>query len=697
MAKKRIYACWALLFVLLFLSGIIQAVGVAQARYQNTATASATIRSSEIAISSNCLVTERDVPRRVLLGQLDLDGSVSLPFWILSTGADATGKLNWGVENPDHAEYIDISVFAGFETLEPNAELNLLEDIQMDLLLCLEPTEKAQKTAHDRLQIKIHVTWGDAMWGTFLVELPEVKEQADSDLPDESAAGPSAEATEETTTGLFADATPDPTTAPTEEETTTAPTEEETTTAPTEEETTTAPIEEETTTAPTEEETTTAPTEEETTTAPTEEETTTAPIEEETTTAPIEEETTTAPIEEETTTAPTEEETTTAPTEEETTTAPTEEETTTAPTEEETTTAPTEEETTTAPSEEETTTEPSEEATTTESSEEATTTEPATDPTMEPSEDPTMEGPADSTTGPFVEATPDPTTDSSTTEPSANTTPDDDGTAAVEPQIRTLSAFYPGEQFPVLVELPKHISAIRLGVLTGKAGASSFEPFPDYTMFSLDGGASYYMLYGGYIPEFGLNQVTTVPFLVDFSYAQVGCGYVDSEGNAKFAIAMETYVDGALVNTYSQMMEIDAEHTNQMTFALRNQQNANEKLAGPILTFENTLEYAFPLGWRNANLEYSVEHLTMTEERLLQYVPVTLSKDGLDAVYLNTEEAHKLTLQLGEAFAEPGTYRVSMTWTYDNICFMEKQTTFFVNSSALMDGVMGSQEVPNDQ
>ena len=119
--------------------------------------------------------------------------------------------------------------------------------------------------------------------------------------------------------------------------------------------------------------------------------------------------------------------------------------------------------------------------------------------------------------------------------------------------------------------------------------------------------------------------------------------------------------------------------------------------SGPILNFANTLEFAFPQEWKEAELTYSVEYLTLTEEQTLQYVPVELSEDGLQAIYDKEENNHRLILNLGQKFAQPGTYRLHVTWSYEGLCYDTMQTNFFVNCSGRVAPEVNGSEVSNDE
>ena len=547
MAKNRIKSYWLLLLVLLFTAGIVSSVGVAQARYINTVTTPAVVKSPVIGITSNCLVKATDAPRTVLLGQLEPEQPILVPFWMLSSNIDAKAEVNWGVTNADYAKYLSINVFAGHEQLKAEQELELLEDIRLDMFLRVEMTEAAYTKPHEALKINVHVTYGDEMWGTFQVMLPEV-EAPETEPPVEEPM--------------------EPTTIPTEESTTT----------------------------------------------PTEE----------------------------TTTTPTEE-TTTTPTEE-TTTTPTEE----------TTTTPTE--------------------------------EPATVPTEEPSTEPTVDL-------------------------------DNVPVQLDRIQLKTLPSFNPAaEQLPVMMQLPEAVTSVRLGLQMNYGDLQTFEPLPDYTMFSLDGGANYYMIFGDYVPEFALKNVTDVPLLLNFTYAKLD-GMLNTvvpeveegeepEPYEELTLAMEAYTGnrmrkrctvGTIPNMQQAGQAVVRPQNPQTTQAVTDpQEELVEQWPSLILTPDDKLEFYFPADWKDAKLNCSVSFLTLTEEQKLEYVKVELSDNGLSAKHYLDENTNKLVLRLGQSIVQAGTYRINITWSYENVCFYNVHTTFFVKNLAHAANAPGSQEVPND-
>ena len=277
----------------------------------------------------------------------------------------------------------------------------------------------------------------------------------------------------------------------------------------------------------------------------------------------------------------------------------------------------------------------------------------------------------------------DPANPEDPVEPEESTEPEENPYAEEEEciELKTLATFNANEQLPVVLELADHITSVRFGVQYGEEEDAILGALPNYTMFSVDGGNSYYMVYGDYVPEFVLQDLITVPILMDFRYAKL-------EGELN--LAMEAYMGEDLRKTCVVTTQPNVEQIWQTVPLPQKQEDTaellsdpeQEKLLGPVLTFENMLEFIFPLDWEDAELEYTVEILTVTEDQTLAYVPVNLSEEGLQATYCEDEDIHRLVFQLGHKFAQPGTYRITMTWTYEGICYDESQTTFFINCSA---------------
>ena len=327
---------------------------------------------------------------------------------------------------------------------------------------------------------------------------------------------------------------------------------------------------------------------------------------------------------------------------------------------------------------------------TTEEETEGTTEEETEGTTEEETEDTTEEGTEGSTEEETEGTTEEESEGTTEEEKSEESTDEEDPEDIIENpyaeeeeliELKTLANFNANEQLPVVLELADHITSVRFGVQYGEEEDATLGALPNYTMFSVDGGNSYYMVYGDYVPEFILQDLTTVPIVMDFRYAKL---------EATLNLAMETYMGTELrkscvVTTYpnvEQIWQTVPLFPKQPDTAELLSDPEQEKLLGPVLTFENMLEFIFPLDWEDAELEYTVEILTVTEDQVLSYVPVNLSEEGLQATYCEDEDIHRLVLLLGHKFAQPGTYRITMTWTYEGICYDESQTTFFINCSA---------------
>lgn len=548
-AKNRISLYWLLLLSVLLVGGVVVSTGIAQARYSDTITSVAVLKASAMDISSNCLVSADDAARTVLLGEIDLDKSMMVPFWLLSSGENRNVKLNWGVTDPEHTNYLSIGLMIGNEMLTAGEAMELPEDIRLDLQLYMASTEIARTTEHGKTKINVYVTLDDTMWGTFQVILPAVgaTENEIAEVDSEISETPEAEeepvaepnVTPEPEVELAAELNIEPSATP---EATAEPTAE-----------------------PTPEVTP------EPTVAPTAEPTPTPTI------------------------------------------------------------------------------------------------EPTPTPTIEPTPTPTIEP----TPIPTIEPTPTPTVEP-TAAPEPTENPYEEQEALVD--MKAMNAFDPTRQLPVVMTLAEHITSVRFGMV---AESTTLEALPDYTMFSVDGGESYYMVYGDFVPEFVVHDITTIPILMDFRYTKL-------TQNEELTIGMEAYMGSELRKTCTA----EAAATEELK---------TENMLGTILNFENTLEFTFPQKWKEATLEYSVEYLTMTEDQGLKYIPANLSQDGLQATYMNDESNHRLELKLGQKFTRPGTYRITISWSYNGLCYDTTQTTFFVNCQGREEAITNGLEVQNDE
>lgn len=548
-AKNRISLYWLLLLSVLLVGGVAVSTGIAQARYSDTIASVAVLKASAMDISSNCLVSADDAARTVLLGEIELDKSMMVPFWLLSSGENRNVKLNWGVTDPEHTNYLSVGLMIGNEMLTAGEVKELPEDIRLDLQLYMAPTEIARTTAHGKTKINVYVTLDDTMWGTFQVILPAVGANEN-----EIAEVAAEEVTEETAEVA----------------------------------------------------------------------------------AEISE---TPEVEEE----------------------------------------PAPEPSVTPEPEVELATELNMEPSATPEATAEPTAEPTPEPTIEPAPEPTVTPTAEPTQTPTIEPTPTPTiepTPTPTVEPTAAPEPTENPYEEQEALVdmKAMNAFDPTRQLPVVMTLAEHITSVRFGMV---AESTTLEALPDYTMFSVDGGESYYMVYGDFVPEFVVHDITTIPILMDFRYTKL-------TQNEELTIGMEAYMGSELRKTRTA----EAAATEELK---------TENMLGSVLNFENTLNFTFPTKWKEMELKYSVEYLTMTEEQGLKYVPVNLSTDNLQATYINDESNHRLELKIGQKFTRPGTYRITISWSYNGLCYDTTQTTFFVNCQGREEAITNGLEVQNDE
>lgn len=543
MAKNRIKLYWLFLLTLMYTACFVLSIGQAQARYENTVTAGTMVESSQYGLTSDCMVKKGDPSLTVLLGELSMQKTTEVSFWLKSHGAPAAGKLAWSVSDPELAQYLRLNMKVGPLSIDPDEEIELMKDIPMAFTLTMTPTDIARSTAHGILKINVLVTWGEEMWGTFQIILPEVKEKEETSEESEDPDGTSEdEKTEEENTHEE-----DPVQDNSEEE---------------------------------------------------------KFLEDQRDLL--------ASI------------------------------------------TGNEEEDSDQP-------EPSEEQA---SSSEGTDQEDESE-----NSDETKEPDSDGET---------------------ETTPEDTKDQPI--RLETLSRFDPAEKLPLKIVLTDNITSVRLGVQVTEEEETRFEPFPDYTRFSLDRGKSYYMMYDGYIAEFAIEPMTSLSVLLDFSNTKL------AEDDEVF-LAMQAYEGETLVRSCQIKTTADAMASCQtLVHPINQETQAVNFLAGDTqreaeeqqdygwrsrsLSRNNALEFTLPMEWLDAEMEYSVEMLTMTEAQTLEYVPVTLSQTGLYGTYMDYDLTHNLVLRIGEKLPRAGTYRLNMKWSYEGICYAQTQTTFFINYSA---------------
>lgn len=241
---------------------------------------------------------------------------------------------------------------------------------------------------------------------------------------------------------------------------------------------------------------------------------------------------------------------------------------------------------------------------------------------------------------------------------------DDEQTILME----TVGHFAQAEKLPVRITLIEGLEQVHMGLgVMGDAGVE-MKKFPAFTRFSLDNGNSYYMLYDENMISLDPQSSGPVSVLLDLAN-------VELPNEENLFLVTEGYAGQELISSANKSVKPDIDALIQMESRL--------------LARESALKITLPKSWKDYTLAYSVEMLTANgtvaedpaalENAVPEYIAVDLTAQSLIAEYVTDEETCALVFQLGETLPPAGTYRVSMNWTYEGICFAQAQTTFFIN------------------
>lgn len=697
MAKNRIKVYWLLLITLLYTAGMVFSVGEAQARYENTVVEDTVVEFSSAGITSNCLVTEQQLPVRVILGEMSLWRSTEATFWLYSAQEDVEGAVAWGLVDEDQGDYVNLSMRSGADVLEPYAEVDILKGVKMDLTLVITPTDIARKTAHPAMEIDVLVTWGEEMWGQFRVVLPEVEEETEPTDPSDPTAG---EEDPETETADIADDDPAEPTDPDDDR-----------------------IRDDTETA----------------SAAAEEE---DPLEEETGRSvdgsePVAETGDENPVNAVDLVAEADAKTlengsaSANPTGEADAEEPDENsgaDSADAANEEKTENGEgTHEEDPEDPegsgSTENTNDDLPEggEGTIPESGTQAGApeNENGTDPVEDPEGDPPDSG------------------ESITPDAGEAREPDEEsGDPAVQQERykpETLERFDSSGVLPIRVPLTEEVTMVRVGLCAGdEEDGESTEiallPFPAFTKstYSYNDVKGFDMMYGAAVVEFDLRgapeaeileqeeellELEEEPsddltgkdeFLVLLDFTQTSLAE-----EQEVALAVEILAGDTLLESHKLTATSDARESLVAAVLTKAEleakykaleegedlpQDAEYTRSGHILNQGQALDVCLPMAWQKAEMDYSLELLTMTDSSILLYRPVNLGTGCWDVEYINDKDgkAHNLVVQLGSVLPQAGTYRLTMKWNYEGVCYTQTQMTFFINYSGSIQTVLGS-------
>ena len=273
-----------------------------------------------------------------------------------------------------------------------------------------------------------------------------------------------------------------------------------------------------------------------------------------------------------------------------------------------------------------------------------------------------------------------------------------------ELKIETVKIFGQKQKLPAKLTRTSGTTAIKLGLDNGGTLAA----FPDYTRFSFDNGASWYISSNGYIPLFAASEITG-SLLLDFSNAnlseassfvlaveafsgETSVGYSKTE--TAFA-AMEPYKTAVLSESLPMQLAEESEAEAESETEAETEEPPVSEQKSRILAAGESLEITFPAEWISQNgsgysLEYTVDFLTLSinEPKELVYsrvIPSDEANSGISAIYTADAESkiHNLVIKAEETLTPlAGTYVVDLKWNYEGICFYETKITFFINYSA---------------
>lgn len=209
--------------------------------------------------------------------------------------------------------------------------------------------------------------------------------------------------------------------------------------------------------------------------------------------------------------------------------------------------------------------------------------------------------------------------------------------------LEGLETYHPELMFPLQISSPT-AGQIPLKLLSGE----NIQNFPQGTRFSLDDGATWYMLYHeGEIPlDVPADEPVTV--MLDLSATTLV-----TEPSLTFT------ADGASVTLTA--------NTEPVFWMSRQVLTKNTEI---IITVADL--------WADCELVCSVDMLVSTENGKA-YEPAEISRDGLLAEVSQKENKQQLSIRVGNQLPQPGTYRVNLSWHYKGICIWQTRTNFFIN------------------
>lgn len=211
-------------------------------------------------------------------------------------------------------------------------------------------------------------------------------------------------------------------------------------------------------------------------------------------------------------------------------------------------------------------------------------------------------------------------------------------------QLETSASFRWEESIPIKLTA-QSFGRIRLGIQRGEGLA----PFPEGTQYSLDQGDSWYRLCREDWILADSSAGVSQWLLLDLSHTQ------------------QTEVSGlTLCSQGGEPVRLQAAS------------DPMYEMSGQVLTASTDLEIALTEAWKDCALEYSLELLTDTASGKA-YVPVELSPQSLWVTVQQETAGQKLRITTGDQLPTPGTYRLTVSWSWNECSFHQEEIIFFVN------------------
>lgn len=182
-------------------------------------------------------------------------------------------------------------------------------------------------------------------------------------------------------------------------------------------------------------------------------------------------------------------------------------------------------------------------------------------------------------------------------------------------------------------------------IVFGLTDGEDLAPFPAGTKYSPDQGKIWYRLTGEDVISLNTEPENKNVLLLDLCQTQLA--------------------QGQTVTVADQMgSKVTVQATSQPDYIL----------SGRILTQDRPITVGFSEALREGQLTYTLERLTLQGEKA-DYLPVTFQGLRLET----DEKGEKLLLSIGDVLPQPGTYRLRLSRSYENVTYWETSIPFFIN------------------